>query len=362
MGPRQFAVEVVDRLEPVAEEWNELAGTLGAPPFMHSGWTASWWSAFGRGALRIFVIRRGGRIVALLPMVRRLGALRSPTNAHTPHFDLLAMDEEAAFALASALFASGAHEIAISPLDAPGDGLDFLAAAARAAGYRTIAQPVLRAPYISGGTSLAAYHRSLSHNLRHDVERRLRRLLEAGAVSVHVCDGHERLDEFLDEGFGVEASSWKGAGGTAIASQDSTRSFYRDVAHWAASAGWLRLAFLRLDGRAIAFQFDLECGRTYYSLKIGFDPEYERFSPGKLLAYTMVSRAVTSGLVRYELLGTAEAWKYRWTETSHERVALRSFAPSAAGRLAWSSHAHVRPLARRVPFARRLAEALRRSP
>jgi CelD/BcsL family acetyltransferase involved in cellulose biosynthesis len=357
----QFAVEVVDRLEPITEEWNELAGRLGAPPFMHSGWIRSWWSAFGSGALHIFVVRRGGRLVALLPMRRRHGALRSPTNAHTPAFGLLAVDEEAGRILATELFASGAHEIAISPLDAPGDGLDFLAAAARAAGYRTIAQPVLRAPYISGGTSLAAYHRSLSHNLRHDVERRLRRLLEAGAVSVHVCDGHERLDEFLDEGFGVEASSWKGAGGTAIASQESTRSFYHDVAHWAASVGWLRLAFLRLDGRAIAFQFDLECGRTYYSLKIGFDPEYERFSPGKLLAYTMISRAVSSGLARYELLGTDESWKYRWTNTLHERVALRSFAPSAAGRLAWSSHAHVRPLARRVPLARRLAEALRRS-
>jgi CelD/BcsL family acetyltransferase involved in cellulose biosynthesis len=361
MGPGQFAVEVVDRLEPVAEEWNELAGALGAPPFMHAGWTASWWSAFGRGALRIFVIRHGGRIVALLPMGRRHGALRSPTNAHTPHFDLLAVDEEAAFALASALFASGAHEISISPLDARGQGLAALSAAARAAGYRTSAQPVLRAPYISGRTSLAAYQRSLSHNLRHDVERRLRRLLEVGAVSFQVCDVQERLDELLEEGFEVEASSWKGAGGTAIASQDSTRSFYRDVAHWAAPAGWLRLAFLRLDGRAIAFQFDLEVDGTYYSLKIGFDPAYERFSPGKLLAYTMISRAVSSGLARYELLGTDESWKYRWTNTLHERVALRSFAPSVAGRLAWSSHAHVRPLARRIPLARRLAEALRRS-
>lgn len=359
MVTTQFAVDVVDRLEPITEEWNELAGALDAPPFMHSGWIRAWWSAFGRGALHIFVVRRGSRVVALLPMGRRHGALRSPTNAHTPAFDLLAVDEEAGRVLADELFANGAREIAISPLD--GDGLAVLSAAARAARYRTIAQPVLRAPYISGGTSLAAYQRSLSHNLRHDVERRLRRLLEAGVVSVQVCDGHEGLDELLREGFAVEASSWKGVGGTAITSQESTRSFYRDVAHWAAPAGWLRLAFLRLDGRAIAFQFDLEVDGTYYSLKIGFDPAYERFSPGKLLAYTMISRAVSSGLARYELLGTDESWKFRWTNTLHERVALRSFAPSVAGRLAWSSHAHVRPLARRVPLARRLAEALRRS-
>jgi hypothetical protein len=69
--------------------------------------------------------------------------------------------------------------------------------AADAAGYRSIAQPVLRAPYIRTGVSLAAYRRSVSHNLRHDVERRLRSLCQAGAVSVQVSDGRERLDPVL---------------------------------------------------------------------------------------------------------------------------------------------------------------------
>jgi hypothetical protein len=58
-----------------------------------------------------------------------------------------------------------------------------------AAGYRSVVQPVSRAPYVRGGTSLAAYRRLLSHNLRHDVERRLRRR-EAGAVSVELSDGN----------------------------------------------------------------------------------------------------------------------------------------------------------------------------
>jgi CelD/BcsL family acetyltransferase involved in cellulose biosynthesis len=359
MGMRQFSVEVADRVEPVTAEWNELAGRLGASPFTRSEWIKSWWSAFGRGALHIFLIRDRGRVVAVLPMSRRRGALRSLTNAHTPAFDLLAEDEETGRFLAAELFASGAHEITISPLDAQGNGLAVLSAGARAAGYRMMVQPALRAPFISGGTNLAAYQRSLSHNLRHDVERRLRRLLEVGAVSVEVCDGSEKLDERLREGFAVEASSWKGAGGTAISSRHSTRSFYSDVAHWAASLGWLRLAFLRLDGRAIAFQFDLQVDRTYYSLKIGFDPAYERFSPGKLLAYTMAARAIALGIDAYELLGTDEPWKYRWTTSVHDRVALLCFRRSATGFLGWSRHVYGRRFAGHVPFARRVAAALR---
>jgi CelD/BcsL family acetyltransferase involved in cellulose biosynthesis len=353
-------VEVSDRAEPLLEEWEDLAERTRAAPFVRPGWIWAWRSAFGRGALRILVVRRSGQLVGLVPLERRGRALRSPTNAHTPAFDFLALDDEVARALAQAIFAAGATIVVVERLDADGDGLAALRIAAQEAGYRELTLPLARSPYVRGERSLAQHERSLSRNLRHDVDRRLRRLCELGAVSVHVADGREHLDELLEEGFEVERLGWKGAAGTAITSQEQTRRFYADVARWAASTGSLRLAFLRLDGSTIAFQFDLETDETYYSLKIGYDPEYERFSPGKLLAYTMVSRAVSFGLGTYELLGKEEPWKHRWTDTSRERVAFHAFARSPAGFLSWSTMAHARPLARRVPLAARLAAAMRR--
>jgi CelD/BcsL family acetyltransferase involved in cellulose biosynthesis len=65
--------------------------------------------------------------------------------------------------------------------------------------------------------------------------------------------------------------------GNRVPRLDTT--LYGEVASWAATLGWLRLAFLRFNEQPIAFQFDLESGRTYYSLKIGYDPEFERFPP-----------------------------------------------------------------------------------
>jgi CelD/BcsL family acetyltransferase involved in cellulose biosynthesis len=293
-------------------------------------------------------------------MQARRGAWRSPTNPHSPGFDLLALDAEALEALSEALFAYGIRDLTVAPLDASGLAFPALREAARARGYRTFVHPAGRAPYLRLAPDLRAHERSLSRNLRHDVHRRLRRLCEAGVVSVQVSDGSAGLDDLLEEGFRVEALSWKGGRGTAIASGQETRRFYTGLARWASLVGWLRLAFLRLDGRAIAFQLDLEPRPTYYSLKIGYDPEFERFSPGKLLAYTMVSRAVASGLEVYELLGTDEPWKERWTETAREQVAFRAFSPSAAGRLASSTFAYGRPLARKIPFASRVAAGLRR--
>ena len=355
-----LTVEVADGLGSLAEEWQELAEQTEAAPFCHPGWVRAWRAAFGRGDLRLFAARRAGRLVGLVPMQLQRGALRSTTNAHSPEFDLLAVDDEAANALAEAVFAERAWEVAVGPVDVDGFGLRALRAAARAHGYRTVLRPTVRAPYLRLASGVAAHEQSLSRNLRHDVERRLRRLCEAGVVSVQVADGSERLEDLLAEGFRVEQLSWKGSHRTAIASGEQTSRFYRELARWAESTGSLRLAFLRLDGRPIAFQFDLETAPTYYSLKIGYDPEYERFSPGKLLAYAMVSRAVARGLSVYELLGTDEAWKYRWTNDVRERVAFHAFSPSATGRIASSTFRYGRPLVRRMPFAGRVAGAFRR--
>jgi len=354
------SVHIVDTLDPLAGEWSELADRVEAAPYLYPGWHRAWRTAFAGGALRVLAARRAGRLVGVLPMEVRRGGWRAPTNAHSPGFDILALDDEAASVLAAALFEERPRHLTIRPVDADGRALQALAAAAAAHGYMTLAHPSGRAPHLRLARDLRTHERALSRNLRHDVERRLRRLCETGSVSIEIANGRTGLEDLLREGFGVEAESWKGRRGTAIAAHNDTTRFYRDLAQWAADAGWLRLAFLRLDGRAIAFQFDLESGSRYYSLKIGYDPAFERFSPGKLLVYTMIARGVARGFRTYELLGTEEPWKERWTDLSRAQVSFRAFSPSTTGRLAASTFVQGKRIARRMPIAERLASALRR--
>ena len=353
-------VHIVDSLDPLVPEWTEIADRMRAAPFLYPGWCRTWRTAFGAGGLRVLAARRDGRLVGVLPLEIRRGGWRAPTNAHSPGFDILALDDEAATGLAAALFDANPRDVAICPLDSDGRALRGLADAAQARGYRTAVHPTGRAPFLSLAPELSQHERALSRNLRHDVERRLRRLCESGRVSVEVSDGRANLPALLREGLEVEARSWKGRRRTAIAAREDTTRFYGELARWAADAGWLRLAFLRLDQRAIAFQFDLELRLRYYSLKIGYDPAFERFSPGKLLTYMVIARAVVRGFRTYELLGTDEPWKQRWTELSRTQVSFRAFSPSAAGRLAASTFASRKKIAHRVPFAEHLATALRR--
>ena len=174
-------------------------------------------------------------------------------------------------------------------------------------------------------------------------------------------DGTQRLAELLDEGFALETSGWKEARGTAIRSRPETHRFYSDLAVWSAEhAGILRLSFLRLDGRALAFQYGLEDSGTYSFVKGGYDPAYARFAPARLLIYDLLERAFSIGLERYDFLGAPEPFKLEWTGRTRALNRLEAFAPGPIASAAWAASAYGRPVARRVrAAARRLREAAR---
>ena len=333
-------------MEPVAAEWDLLADRCGAVPFLRPGWIGAWWRAFGTGALEVVALRRDGRLVALVPLFSRPGALHSTTNFHTPLFGLLAEDADAARALASTVVSSGVRRVALGFLDSRSPDLAELEAAGEAAGRRVLVRTLARAPFLEIEGTWEAYERDLSKNLRSDLRRCWRRLAEAGRVSFEIADGGTDLDALVSEGLRVEAAGWKTARGTAILSRPETERFYREVAGWAAERGWLRLAFLRVDGRPVAFQYAFEDGRIYYPLKGGYDPRYREFSPGKLIIHSTLSRAFSTGLARYEFLGGEAQYKRVWASGSREIVLFQAYAASAAGFAEWTLQAFGRPLAK----------------
>ena len=330
------SVRIQDSIDPIIDEWESLAQRTKAIPFLWPGWIAAWWSTFGVGRLQILTAYEDDRLVALLPLCRRRGRLDSPANSETPLFGFLAEDEGVVKQLSHTLFSQRIRSIDLAFL-APADvGVSSVLAAAGAAGYRVLTESIEAAPYVTIDGDWEAFEKGLGRNLRKDLRRRRRRLDEEGRLALEVSHGEERLDALLEEGFRVEGSGWKGAYGTSIGSQPQTRRFYTEVAHWAAERGWLRLAFLRLDGRALAFDYCLEHERTHYVLKTGYDPAYERFSPGKVLRHMMLARAFSEGLATYDFLGVGSdytTWKRAWTDTVQERLFLHMFAPTAIGLL-----------------------------
>jgi CelD/BcsL family acetyltransferase involved in cellulose biosynthesis len=313
-------------IEPVASDWDELARATGASPFLRPGWLRAWWDGFGSGQLTVFAARRRHRLVGVLPVVRRRNVVTSPTNWHTPAYGPVAVDEAAAAALVRALLATGPRRVTLEFL--PGDDVE---SATFDGAYRRSDRVVLRSPYVPIEQGWDGYRAGLSKNLRSGLRRTRRRLEERGPVSFDFWDGGDDLELRLDEGFRLEGSGWKERDGTAIRSSEATARFYGDVGRWASASGLLRLSFLRLGDRPIAFDMGIESGGVHYALKGGYDPEFRQLGAGRLLMEEVLRRCFERGLSSYEFLGGEDSYKLRWTEHRRELVTTQLFAPTLSG-------------------------------
>jgi CelD/BcsL family acetyltransferase involved in cellulose biosynthesis len=346
-GPPLPQVEVHDDIDAIAAEWDELARATGASPFARPGWIGAWWSAFGRGELELLALHAKGRLRGVLPLERRDGVLKAPANAHTPTFELIAEDAAAGRELVDVALALTTKRLELRELDADGPTAAAMTDAARRRPTPVRVRELRQAPWVRLGAGPEDYPASLAGKRRRDLRRRRRRLDDAGEVQMCWHDGHERLDELLAEGFALEGSGWKEGAGTAIASTATTLRFYEDTARWAAMQGLLRIGFLRLDGRPVAFQLTLWDDHSCYLLKTGFDRRYHREAPGILLLDELVARAHALGLETVELLGDSEPHKMVFAQGHRSMVRAQAFAPTLSGRFDRVARGYARPLARR---------------
>lgn len=97
----------------------------------------------------------------------------------------------------------------------------------------------------------------------------------------------------------VERSSWIGAetdGRDAKFTDEGHGTFWRTAAADPVVASMMSAALLTIDGRPAAFSFDLDVGTQKYAIANSYDPAYAKHSPGKLLYWRNIARAIELGI------------------------------------------------------------------
>jgi CelD/BcsL family acetyltransferase involved in cellulose biosynthesis len=174
--------------------------------------------------------------------------------------------------------------------------------------------------------------RLVSKRLREDLRRAARKAARLGDVVATVHDPSvQDVDALLDRAFAVEAHSWKGRNGSAIAQDQQRSTFYRRYASAAARDAKLRIAFLDIRGETAAMQIAVEQDDALWILKIGYDDRFAQASPGQLLMLETLRWSAARGLARYDLLGTAAAWTRAWTRCERPCSAVYAYPASARG-------------------------------
>lgn len=327
---------VYEDIATLAPEWDDLVSRTGASLFVRPGWVMAWLDAFDRRRIRIYTVRRDGRLVALVPLLcgRSGTSLASPTNDHTPVWAPLAEDAAAAQTLARAVLADRPRRLRLGILERDDAASRHFVDTLERAGYRPVVRHRECSPYIDATLTPNVFAKRFTAKHRSSMRRRERRLGELGDVTFEACRGGARVSGVLEEGLAIEASGWKGRRGTAIACDPATLRFYRRVASWAGAHGWLLLTTLRIDGRMVAFSFGFEHHGVVSGLKIGYDEAHAKLAPGLALMHRTFDFALAGPAREMDLLGNNDAYKRAVADGTHERITADWFAPTATSHTA----------------------------
>jgi CelD/BcsL family acetyltransferase involved in cellulose biosynthesis len=274
--------------------------------FLRRAWYAAALEVYG-GVARTLVVREGGAPVLALPFVRvgpAWARAAQVPGCYWPFRSVPVADLASPGVADAALDALG-RELRVLRFGPVYDGdpaLEALRAAARRAGWAAIDRRIADSYLLDVASAQAEgpwpRTSTLKKNRFHE-----KHLAGHGVLEWSFVSGEGWTGQAFDDLAAVEEASWIAArtdGGDAKFTRDGHGAFWRAAAADPVIAVMMWAAVLRIDGKPAAFSFDLNAGALKYAIANSYDPAFAKHSPGKLLYYRNLVRALADGIARVD--------------------------------------------------------------
>jgi CelD/BcsL family acetyltransferase involved in cellulose biosynthesis len=302
-------------------------------PMQSHIWNLSCAESFSDGNPVLVTVQRRGKTVALAPLFRPHGEKRLVflgQGLFEPTL-LSYADNESCHALAKALLALK-DPIFLRDVDASSPMLEALQKACRNEKRICVTRPMPSHPWLQLDESWQRPEEHLNSGRRSDLRRARRNAEKIGPISFrNITPAADQLEEVLTEVFRVESANWKGEAGSGLAYDPVIQGFYRRFSQLACAQGILRILLMKCGDQTAAVQLGVDYKNRFWLLKMGYDQNFSRCSPGELLIVESLRLAAERGMEAYEFTGTPESWTQKWTNTAHISASVRIYAEGMRG-------------------------------
>jgi CelD/BcsL family acetyltransferase involved in cellulose biosynthesis len=346
-----------DALAPVWE--SVTAASNQRSPFASHDWFATCWRTAGPDRQReVWVLEDGAGPVALLPLVRfrerRRGFpvrviqfLDSPDTAYA-EFPVARDIDEVLSTILTALAARSDWDKLVLPKVRQDGGLFKALGSVLSGQFPWRVAATERSPYVATvGTwqQFLADHTQRFRKTCRSIENRMER---SGRITVEEHDRVEPDAPIFAEVLHVSEESWKGPRGVAMATMLGMPRFFQELTRRASANGSLHLWLLRLDGRPVATEYQLQGNGVVHALRADFDATLAASSPGAYLNIQIIRALFARPTVhQYDMGPGTNEYKLRWATGAHDLASVEVFAPTRYGRLLHGLETRVVPMARR---------------
>jgi CelD/BcsL family acetyltransferase involved in cellulose biosynthesis len=345
----------LNELMPYADDWARLADGM---PFRSWTWLRHWWRNYGpraeADALRtrlavIVVFDDANSPMGIAPWYVDRSALHGwvlrPLGSGEVCSDYLgllchpAAEETVVGALADYLVANAASDsldalrwdlLELGGVDAKDRTTAKLVESLALSGCTVHSRPGMNCWRLDLPLDWPTYVTSLGKNLRRDIRRLERELLDNNRVVLHSVARLDELTRAMDILVELHQRRRKMLGETGCFASDRFLGFYRDVVPELLRHGQLQFHWLELDGRPVAAEYQLVGHGTLYAYQAGVDPELLSHQPGKLINVAILRQAIERGFRAFDFLRGDEPYKARFGAKPRPSIEFR-VVPRRAG-------------------------------
>jgi CelD/BcsL family acetyltransferase involved in cellulose biosynthesis len=310
-------------------EWDTLlANGICHVPFLRFDSLQTWWNTRGGGEwpqdsrLVIILAHDGDRLVGIAPCFiadcagRKTFMLLGSLEIFD-YLDLLVKPQH------TAAFTRGLIEYIRTDLSAEygfkrvefdnipdnSPSLKALRNACQEIGIEFSTEPLSRSPYISLNGDYEEYLAGLDKKQRHEMRRKMRRLLELPQGSDwYIASDPNTIENEIEEFLRLMAFDEEKKKFLTPAMVEQMRLSMLD----AFKHKYLQLAFLTIGGQKAAAYLDYDFNNRIWVYNSGIDPQFFEHSPGWVLLMHLIKWSIENGRFEFDFMRGNEDYKYKF--------------------------------------------------
>jgi len=325
--------------------WNALGVTV-KDPYTHPVWVMSFLKSRYENEkqkenlaniLKLFILFSDNTFIGIVPLYidrkpllpGKLGLLKSPTMLFSSS---LALDKKYYKDIARHLFLYN-NDIAFKPLSLCFYFIDetneFLNASINKLKYKEY-----KRAYLDFSDGYENIVKNLKSGFRRDLRSFTKKLSSQGKLYLEIVDTAPDIFDAYNDLINLESCGWKGTTEYALKNNDFSRMFFHTLLKGFSVFEKAVILNLRLDNELIASILAVIINDMMYSIKVIYNENYSKFSPGHILHdFIFKEYFIQNGIKIMNCISSAEWFQNKWRTNTLDVYKMIVFPDNPAGNL-----------------------------
>lgn len=351
-----LSIDIIKNLEGFKKlnpYWDKLIAETGVDhPFLAFDWHFGWAKHYlDSDQLYILLVYKSDNLIGIAPFYRKRERFSSlflirtleflgTGEVCTPYLDFIVRPKNRKKVLRAVydyLYGASAEEwdiLCLSDIPAESSSIDIFFGMAQEDGKVINISNQHCNPVICLPESVDKFLAQISGNERYNLKRKEKQLRGMGKLTYIRASRNDDSKEAMESFSKLHNMRWKGNGDGGRFESMRFAKFHGEVLENLMEKGAAYLDFLLMDGEKIAGIYGFSWGGKYYFYLPGINPaKFSKFSPGRLLLFECISKAIKNGDKEFDLLRGPADYKLSWATDLKRTLSLQLFHSGHRGAL-----------------------------